>query len=457
MAARKQRLPEPEELFLDYVKRMTRHREGREVVLVHMSKLEMMNRTRHHGELVTSLLAQTAHKFDGRVFRFMNGDIACITRNASAGHIDNLLFEIRYGFSDDALVQAEDAGQGTFIETFDVRWDFEAVEVLARDRFAALKQAEDASTQAAKQEEAGAKETPSGASKPASLLNMDKGLHGVASASGKAGQRDTKEVVREVARPPKTAPLREWLSQNALVAGGAVLELVEVVTPVPVYELGAVGHPDIGATIRISQSALAQAYTQSVGMKMNERLQDFLMEEAEGALVSLLGSLVPPPSTPGGVGVRPFERSVCLAPGVVLSPAFLLAVKVWSEAGEKGSIFWFSPEVFDPGTHAMGYIVDFLHDMGQFVGVRGVIPGETGSLAARLPRMDGWSLKWPDMDLRRVPQGELDGLGRVLERWGPDYTFLQGINSEDKVRASLDFGFRFAECTDAASRKLFGR
>lgn len=450
MAARKQRLPEPEELFLDYVKRMTRHREGREVVLVHMSKLEMMNRTRHHGELVTSLLAQTAHKFDGRVFRFMNGDIACITRNASAGHIDNLAFEIRYGFSDDALVQAEDAGQGTFIETFDVRWDFEAVEVLARDRFAEL-------TEAAKQEEADAEEAPSGASKPTSLLNMDKGLHAVASGSGNAGQRDTGKVVREAARPPKTAPLREWLSQNALVAGGAVLELVEVVTPVAVYELRAMGHPDIGATIRISRSALAQAYTQSVGMKMNERLQGFLMEEAEGALVSLLGSLVPPPSTPGGVGIRPFERSVCLAPSVVLSPAFLLAVKAWGETGEKGSIFWFSPEVFDPGAHPMGYIVDFLHDMGQFVGVRGVIPGETGSLAARLPRIDGWSLKWPDMDLRRVPQGELDGLGRVLERWGPDYTFLQGINSEDKVRASLDFGFRFAECDDDASRKLFAR
>ena len=88
MAVRKQRLPEPEELFLDYVKRLKHHRDGREVVLVHMSKLEMMNRTRHHVELVTSRLGQMARKFDGRVFRFLNGDIACVMHDASAGHID---------------------------------------------------------------------------------------------------------------------------------------------------------------------------------------------------------------------------------------------------------------------------------------------------------------------------------------------------------------------------------
>lgn len=475
MAVRKQRLPEPEELFLDYVKRLRHHRDGREVVLVHMSKLEMMNRTRHHVELVTSRLGQMARKFDGRVFRFINGDIACVMRDASAGHIDNVLFEVRYGFSDDELVQAEDAGHGVFIERFDVRWDYDVVEKLAKDHYAVFQEAMAASIQTARDEQAFHAKTEvsvSGASaqpapKVASLLDMDKDKRGDRGA--KASRTRPDGALPLVAGPPVAGPLPTWLSENHITSGGALLALCDIVSPIPVHELGHIGQPPVGATIQISQANLVEAYTRTVGMKMNQRLEAFLVEEAEMSLVSLLGSLVPPvispdetrsPASDSNSEERPFARSVCLSPQVILSPAFLLAVKNRDKdqgmAQEKGNIFWFTPEDFDTAVQPMAYIVDFLHDMGQFTGMRGLIPGEVGTLAARVPKIDGWNLSWPDMDLRRVPQGEIDGLTRALEYWGSDHTFLQGINTEDKIHAAKTFGFRYAECTDVASRKLFG-
>lgn len=480
MAVRKQRLPEPEELFLDYVKRLRHHRDGREVVLVHMSKLEMMNRTRHHIELVTSRLGQMARKFDGQVFRFINGDIACVMHNASAGHIDNVLFEVRYGFSDDELVQAEDAGHGIFIERFDVRWDYDAVEKLSKDHYAVYQEALAASIQTAKDEQnfhaksegnvpaANAQAVPGSASggkvvsKVASLLDMDKSVEASGTKGSVAGPERAAlpALITQVAAPPVAGPLSTWLSENRITSGGALLALSDIVSPIPVHELGTIGQPPVGATIQVSQAGLADAYTRTVGMKMNERLEVFLLEEAEVSLVSLLGSLQPPvdiDSSAAGLDGRPFERSVCLSPQVILSPAFLLAAKDWGVAREKGTIFWFNPEDFDPAAQPMAYIIDFLHDMGHFAGVRGLIPGEVGTLAARLPQIDGWNLSWPDADLRRAPQGEIDGLTRALERWGPNHTFLQGINTEDKVHAARTFGFRYAECTDVASRKLFGR
>lgn len=266
MAVRKQRLPEPEELFLDYVKRLRHHRDGREVVLVHMSKLEMMNRTRHHVELVTSRLGQMARKFDGRVFRFINGDIACVMRDASAGHIDNVLFEVRYGFSDDELVQAEDAGHGVFIERFDVRWDYDVVEKLAKDHYAVFQEAMAASIQTARDEQAFHAKTEvsvSGASaqpapKAASLLGMDKGVK----ASGTRPERPAPHAtLKHIASPSGASPLVAgplpiWLSENHITSGGALLALCDIVSPIPVHELRHIGQPPVGATIQIWKSVV---------------------------------------------------------------------------------------------------------------------------------------------------------------------------------------------------------
>lgn len=136
MAVKTQRLPEPEELFVDYVKRMARHRDGRACIIVHMSKLDPIHRTRQHIELVTTRLGQVARDFDGRVFPFGNNDIALVVRDVPPGELEGVLFDVRYSFSEDPLVAAEDAGEAVFIEHFDVQWSYDEVEKLAKDRVA---------------------------------------------------------------------------------------------------------------------------------------------------------------------------------------------------------------------------------------------------------------------------------------------------------------------------------
>lgn len=460
MAVRKQRLPEPEELFIDYVKRMARHRDGREVLLVRMSELELINRTRHHIELVTTRLGQMARKFDGQVFRFVNGDVACVTRDASPGHIDSVLFDIRYGFSGDPLVQAEDDGEAVFIERFDVRWDYDSIVKLAKEYLAAYKTALDASKAAAvgdfaessahgfgqgqKTSRGGSAHTSPRKVPPkstASLLDIDRGAHN-------SGPAPTPEPEAQAV----AGPLDSWLADNFVHAGGAHLPLVEVVQTLPIFEIGRPGGAAAGATLQISRTWLIDAYARAVGMKMSERLEEFLLDEAETGLVALLGSLVSPDTSVGGAA---FGMSVCLSPRVILSATFLLAARAWQKTEEPAAIFWFEPEDFGQQTHSMTYVADFLHDMGHHVGLRGLIPGELGTWTRRFPQADGWALKWPEMDLARAPRGEVNGLGHALEQWGPDRTFLQGVNSPAKAAAAKAFGFRFAECTDAAALKLF--
>lgn len=459
MAVRKQRLPEPEELFLDYVKRMARHRDGREVLLVHMSALEFGNRTRHRIELVTARLGQAARKFDGRVFRFANGDIACILRQASPGLVDNLLFEIRYGFSEDALVQAEDAGEGVFIERFDVRWDYESVEKLAKDRLASLKDVTSASVTATEPaaepvvaarnhrdpspqhgntaDGVGERADEKGAQKKtASLVEMDRSKHKAKPASGPEAQ-------------VATGPLDQWIAENSVCAGETAMPLNEVLRTLPICEIGRPGQPAVGATLQVNRRDLIDAYARASGMKMAERLEDYLLEETEMSLVQLLGSLVSPNPN--------LRQSVCLSPRVILSPDFLLAARAWRKAGKNGTLFWFDPDDIDQETPPMPYIADFLHDMGHLVGIRGLVPGDLGKCSARLPQVDGWALKWPELDLNRTPRGEIDSLTRALGDWGAEHCFVQGINSESKAVAAKDFGFRYTECVDVAAVKLFSR
>ncbi len=449
MPVRKQHLPEPEELFLDYVKRMARHRDGREVLLVHMSKLDFGNRNRHHVELVTARLGQVARKFDGRVFKLANDDIACVVREASPGVIDNVLFEVRYGFSTDALVQAEDAGDAVFIERFDVRWDYETVEKLAKERLASLKTILSNPVSAPEDKSGGdAKNSPMRADAAAPGKSPVKKKASLVAMDPRKRKPETRPVPDSAARMV-SGPLDQWLAENTVTAGGTALPLNEVIRPISICDIAHPGQPPVGATLQVNQRDLTDTYARASGMRMAERLEGYLLEEAETSLVQLLGSLVSPNPN--------LRQSVCLSPQIILSPAFLLASRAWRKAGKNGTLFWFDPDDIDQETLPMPYIADFLHDMGHLVGIRGLVPGDLGSCSARLPQVDGWALKWPELDLRRTPQGEIDSLKRALGKWGAEHCFVQGINSQDKAVAAKAFGFRYAECTDVASVKLFSR
>jgi hypothetical protein len=454
MAVKKQRLPEPEELFLDYVKRMARHRDGREVMVVHMSKLDITNRDRHHIELVTMRLGEVARAFDGRVFPFVNGDVGCVVRNIPASQRDNILFDIRYNFSEDALVIAEDAGEACFIQLFDMRWDYDDVEAEAKSRVAKLRKILNAGSNTADDDEETA--SPSGVlvtgskgsasvlkvvqpKKIASLLDMDR-------------RSGTNEIARQNANSSGIAgPLDAWLKENVVRVGGAQLPLETFVSPVPLYELGRRNDTPTRLTLWIDQQRLSQAYSALVGMKMNDKLGAFLVQEVEMGLIPLISSLTPAASSQ----VLDFGLSAELSPEVILSPTFLLEARKWQDQKVERCLFWFNERDVIQDREQLVYVTDFLRDLGHLIGLRGIVPSEIGSFELELEDVDHWCLKWPETDLSNTPRAELEGLARAVEAFGPSRVFLQHIATKDQAKSARAYGFRFAESMTRASDKLF--
>lgn len=464
-SARKQRLPEPEELFYDYVKRMARHREGRECIIVHMSRLEVTHRARHHIELVVTRLGQFARMYEGQLFAFVNGDVAVVVHDAPTSETDNVLFDIRFNFSEDPLVQAEDAGvqeedkdKAVFIEQFDVHWDYDEVAKAAKDRrekFLTALEHQDAPKTSDKDgnvEEAAPvpvkthlKAVPP--EKTASLLDMDR---------QKDRSRDQRRSDHEGRRSQSSGvagPIDRWLADNRVCVGGTYLPLGTFLRKVPVYELGRGNKVPAAISLLVDEVALFEAYTRAVGMKMNGKLERYLVEEVETGVLPLLRSLTSPVRSSS----LHFGMSLQFSAETILSPAFLLAARQWQELEEDAVLFWFTPDDLKQNFSHVAYVSEFLRDLHYFVGVRGVEPCDMREVEDLLPGVEFWGLRWPEEDLAQAAQSDVRGLEYAISEFGAGRVFLQQIDRIEKSKAARAFGFQFAESQSLASEKLFTR
>lgn len=119
-----------ENLFLDYVRRLEHHRQGREMVHFHLSKLRPFNRREHHIRVAADAFDGMVKDLLGQVFVFKNGDIIFVFKTEAMGQVESAVDKLKFLFGDDPLLE-ENEGKG-FCSWFDVEGNYEQVVEHAR-------------------------------------------------------------------------------------------------------------------------------------------------------------------------------------------------------------------------------------------------------------------------------------------------------------------------------------
>ncbi len=127
------RLPSQENLLLDYVHRLEKHKTGRKIVLIHLSKLKPYNRRKQH-------LRAAAHSFEGLVkslkgqlFQIKNADLFFIYKSEAQAQVETTVRKVRFLFGDDPLIENERKDGPSFSTWYDAERDFEQVLRLVQD------------------------------------------------------------------------------------------------------------------------------------------------------------------------------------------------------------------------------------------------------------------------------------------------------------------------------------
>ena len=106
----KKRLPSQENLLLDYVRRLEKHKAGRKVVHLRLSELRPFNRRDQHIRIAARNFEPLIADMSGQLFILKNSDLFFIYKGDAQGQTEAIVQKIRFLFDDDPLV-AEVASQ----------------------------------------------------------------------------------------------------------------------------------------------------------------------------------------------------------------------------------------------------------------------------------------------------------------------------------------------------------
>ncbi len=126
-------LPSQENLLLDYVRRLEKHRDGRGVVHVHLSRLRPFNRREQHVRAATSSFDPLVSSMDGQLFALRNADLIFAFKSEARPHVETVVQKVRFLFSDDPLIVEFDTHGRTFADWFDAENEYEEVLRLAQE------------------------------------------------------------------------------------------------------------------------------------------------------------------------------------------------------------------------------------------------------------------------------------------------------------------------------------
>lgn len=133
-----------ENLLLDYVRRLERHKEGRLAVHIKLSGLRPFNRREHHVRAAADSFEPLVKGLKGQLFILKNADLFFILKFEALTDTENAIQKIRYLFSDDPLLADEDADSTRFCVRYDVERDFDKVLRFAQSMADEEKRATDA-------------------------------------------------------------------------------------------------------------------------------------------------------------------------------------------------------------------------------------------------------------------------------------------------------------------------
>lgn len=121
------RMLSDEELLLDYVERLDKHRAGRRAVEVKLSWLRPYNQRPHHIRIVKKAFDPLVRKYQAGIYELHNNNIVVLTKGAGIAEIEACVLHVRALFSEDPLFQASAEGLSApeFCDWFDAAEDFD--------------------------------------------------------------------------------------------------------------------------------------------------------------------------------------------------------------------------------------------------------------------------------------------------------------------------------------------
>jgi hypothetical protein len=129
---RAERLVGQEHLLLDYVRKLERHRRGRQVAILHLSALQPPNRREHHVRIAMNAFENLVKQLKGQLFMLSNSDLVFIFKDAALDETEAAIVKVKFLFSDDPLLVDDSSNKVAFVDWFDLERDYEALLVLSQ-------------------------------------------------------------------------------------------------------------------------------------------------------------------------------------------------------------------------------------------------------------------------------------------------------------------------------------
>lgn len=115
-----------EQLLLDYLRQLEKHKEGRRAVHLRLSLLRPVNRREHHIRAAVGGFDALIGSSQGQLFVLGNSDLFFAYKTDAHPRVETEVRKVRFLFSDDPLLN-DDSDQAPFAVWFDVARDFRDV------------------------------------------------------------------------------------------------------------------------------------------------------------------------------------------------------------------------------------------------------------------------------------------------------------------------------------------
>src|SRR5579859_865009 len=121
-------IPSTENLLLDYIHKLERHRHGRSACRIWLSMLQPMNRREHHIRAALQTFDGLIRRLKGQVFALSNTDIVVVFKDVALDEVQAALIKLRFLFDDDPLLmREEDEDRPAFVEWYVVDKDYQTL------------------------------------------------------------------------------------------------------------------------------------------------------------------------------------------------------------------------------------------------------------------------------------------------------------------------------------------
>ena len=122
-----------EEILLDFVTRVDRHRAGRLACELHLNLLRPYHQQAHHLRIVRKTLEPLVRRYDAGIYEMHTRSVIVATKGAGIADIDSYIALIRALFAEDPLFGDGQTGAEAFCTWFDLEQDYDALLSRARD------------------------------------------------------------------------------------------------------------------------------------------------------------------------------------------------------------------------------------------------------------------------------------------------------------------------------------